>query len=514
MAAAAAAPSVWKTTFVRHARASYFSARADSALASHEDDRARGFLRSALRLRPGDAAARRRLASIELKHGDWEIALLDFQELQEFTPDDPEPFVMAANVMLEKGWLEAPEAALDRAIELAPRRADARRLRAEIRFRLGRYFAAQQDALAATAADPADAGSWARAAPRQQRLDGREGSFRREHWAGRLGDLRDQLETALREKSWNEAEHFVQEAERLAPGTAFVPFMQGILDLSRGNGEAAEQDFSAALAEAPRSATIAGALGRAWAKQGGAAFAGDKLMQLAERDPQFAAARYLAAHAFVEAGDPLKAEGALRRGLDLQPSSPVPYRHLTDYYFGLDRKPEALEICQQGVDRFPGDVALRMMKAQIESGIGRPEEAIRVYQQLSVERPDLDLVQYQLATALAARGEDDPQFLEIVRRLQADQPSNPEQSDTLGWLLLKAGQLGPARERLESAVHDSPGDPGPHYHLAVLDNRVGDRERARRELKIALESTQPFAERLDALRLLRETSSDRAERDR
>ncbi|TMA21326.1 MAG: hypothetical protein E6J88_15910 [Deltaproteobacteria bacterium] len=63
-------------------------------------------------------------------------------------------------------------------------------------------------------------------------------------------------------------------------------------------------------------------------------------------------------------------------------------------------------------------------------------------------------------------------------------------------------------------MHDSPGDPGPHYHLAVLDNRVGDREQARRELKIALESTQPFAERLDALRLLRETSSDRAERDR
>ena len=98
VAAAAVAPSVWKTRFVRHARASYFSARADSALASNEDDRARGFLRSALRLRPEDAAARRRLASIELKHGDWEIALLDFQELQEFTPDDPEPFVMAAKV--------------------------------------------------------------------------------------------------------------------------------------------------------------------------------------------------------------------------------------------------------------------------------------------------------------------------------------------------------------------------------------------------------------------------------
>ena len=56
----------------------------------------------------------------------------------------------------------------------------------------------------------------------------------------------------------------------------------------------------------------------------------------------------MAARAFIEAGDPPRAEGALRRGLELEPDSPVPYRHLTDYYFGLDRAQEALTSVDRG----------------------------------------------------------------------------------------------------------------------------------------------------------------------
>jgi len=55
----------------------------------------------------------------------------------------------------------------------------------------------------------------------------------------------------------------------------------------------------------------------------------------------------MAACAYIEARDPIRAEAALRSGLSLQPDSPIPYQHLTDYYFGLDRAAEALEIARQ-----------------------------------------------------------------------------------------------------------------------------------------------------------------------
>jgi len=264
-------------------------------------------------------------------------------------------------------------------------------------------------------------------------------------------------------------------------------------------------------------------LGRTWSKKGGAAFAGDRLMQLAERDPQLASARYLAARAFMEAGDPGKAEAALRRGLQLQPDSPIPVRHLTDYYFGLERTPEALEVCLQGLDRFPQDVGLRMMAAQIEARLGRTQDAIRIFEELAAQRPDLDNVQYRLATLLAAKDEAHPapqrtddgqtrqRFLEIVRRLQADLPADPLQMDALGWLLFRAGDLPRARSLLETAVQGAPDEPGPRFHLATLCARQGEPARAREELKIALDSPRPFPERLEAMRLLRESggSADR-----
>src|SRR3989442_3822433 len=65
-----------------------------------------------------------------------------------------------ADLMVRSGLLEAPEAALDNAIEVAPTRADAHRLRGEIRFRLGRYYGAHLDAQAAVAEAPKDVASW------------------------------------------------------------------------------------------------------------------------------------------------------------------------------------------------------------------------------------------------------------------------------------------------------------------------------------------------------------------
>src|SRR5207249_2318009 len=90
------------------------------------------------------------------------------------------------------------------------------------------------------------------------------------------------------------------------------------------------------------------ALAKAWSRKNGAAFAGERLMGLAERDRGFAFARYLAAHAFVDARDPAAAEAALRRGLVLQPDSSVPWQHLADYYLEVDRSAAAVAAAPAG----------------------------------------------------------------------------------------------------------------------------------------------------------------------
>ncbi len=567
VAALAAAPFAWRSELVRRRRAAIHLGRARAEVASGRLDEARGEFRAALRLQPGDAAGRRQLAEMELSRGNRDLALLEFQTLAEMHPEDPAAWISLAATMSGYGWLEAPEAALDRAIEVAPEDGDAHLRRGAIRLRLGRYAGARADAEAAVAARPDDEAAWtllvqakARSQDSEAALDaarraigalgrrpalvhlvsalerrdetaevlgpppappprlrpdaqadfGRLGAWTREHWPGRLGELRESLEAKLKEKSWAEAQRIVDSARAGFPDSSFAPFLAGTLDLARDDAKAAEKQFQEALAIAPRLPVVVAALGRTWARTGGAAGAARQLMQLAERDPGLASARYMAARAYVEARDPVAAEAALRRGVALQPGSPVPYQHLTDFYFGLDRTPEALEICQQGVERFPRASDLQLMLAQISVAIGRTDEAIRIYGDLLARRPDLDLIRYKLAVLLASRegdAADRERLSRIASELRNDAPSDPLFLDALGWVLFKAGDRQRARQVLEAAVREVPEEPGVHFHLAALYLQERERERARGELKVALDSPRPFAERLDALRLLRDTGA-------
>src|SRR5689334_14516615 len=439
--------------------------------------------------------------------------------------------------MRGSGLLEAPEATLDRALETAPGNAAAHRERGEIREQLGRYLGALEDARAAIRAAPDDAGakslllrSEARAgktgstvdrgpppaAPRRLRPDAQVdrsalGAWTREYWPGRMGELRKTFDGQLRQRDWAEAQRTVDAATLQFPGSIFGPFLAGLLDLQRGDADAAEQRLTAALRMAPRSPVLVATLGRVWSHKGGAAYAAGRLMALAERDPKLSIVRYIAARAYIEAGDPLRAEGALRRGLELQPDSPVPYQHLTDFDFGLDRIPEALDVAREGISRFPGSTDLQMMVGQIQAAVGHPEQAIATYRTLLERRPDLDLARYRLAMLLATRTEPalHQEFLETLALLANDRPSDPQLLDALGWMHHQAGRDDVARPLLELAVEHSADEPSARFHLGSVYLASGASARGREELRRAVDSPRAFPERLEAMRLLRDDPPQR-----
>jgi predicted Zn-dependent protease len=327
--------------------------------------------------------------------------------------------------------------------------------------------------------------------------------------------MRQALEVQLRQQDWTAAERIVESAQKTYPETAFAAFLAGILELARGNVDEAEKQLSESLSAAPRSPVILAALAKTWSREKGAGFAGDQLMRLADRDPQFAYARYLAARAYMDGRDPAQAEAALKRGLQNQPDSAVPYRHLASFYVDLDRTGDAASICQQGLDRHPRDTVLQMTLAQLSADLGRAADAIRVYEGILSRRPDLDLVEYKLAALVASEEKDgtpSPRLLQILQELRSDRPSDPLLLDALGWVHARAGATTRARELLEAAVKAAPDEPSPHFHLAAIYARERKADLARGELKAAVESGRPFPERLDAMRLLRESSSTPAPR--
>ncbi len=512
----ASLPPLWRSRFVTGRRAALLVRSAEAHLAAREFDAARADLRAALRLQPADARARQRLAAAEMEAGNWELAFVEYESLTEMHPEDPDGWIALARMMAKGGLLAAPEAALDEAIALAPSRADARVLRAEVRARVGRYYGASLDSRAAGQPAPVDATRAAPAHPARLRAEMRGAgadplaALAREHWPGRLARARQALDDRMRRQDWASAERIVDSARGAWPGTVFPPFLAGLLQLARGDAAAAERHLSDALAFAPRSPVVATALAKAWSREKGAAYAGERLSQLAERDPGFSFARSMAARAFLDARDPARAQAVLARGLALQPQSPVPYQQLADHHLRLDQPAEALAIAQQGVSRFPTDVPLQLVVARLSADLGRPEEAIRIYDDILSRRPDLDLVEYKLAAALASQADDETvskRSAQLLEQLGADAPSDPLLLDALGSLRFRAGELDRARELLQAAVQAAPDEPEPHFHLAKLYLREGKTDLARRELDAALEPGRPFPGRLDALRLVREIAS-------
>ena len=665
-----------KSRFLAELRARHIASRGEGLLSKNELAEARLNLRRALRLDPNIPAVRLRLAELERRLGDWELAFLEYQTTTEMRPEDPNGWIGLADLMARTGLVSAPEAALDSAIDADPRRTDAHRMRAAVRFELGRYHGALRDAELAVAADPTDVASWgllirstarsrgpaagleaatravkgvgpkptlvraqawlladvgraqeglslldreiqtsddpawrrtlarvqvragnlpaaraqvegvlsgspldeemlvlrsvveaagahvdtalqrleeaSRNVPKGQLLADLQNELQaagndrkkvdravaraldrelgpppaasarvraeewmkttdpavatREHWPGRLAQIRQSLEGRLRQQDWAGADAVVSSVRQKYPGTSFAAFVGGILELARGRTEEARTQLLASLRASPRSSVVVAALAKAWSRDKGAVHAGDQLLRLADADPGFVLARYLAARAYLDGREPGRAEATLQRGLRSDSASTPTYRHLALFYLEVDRASEAAAVCQRGQEQFPHSVPLQTMFAELQVRLGRPEEARRLYEQLLRQRPDLDLVEYRLAE-LVASGEHESGSAhrsgELLDDLGGDRPSDPALLGQLGWLAASAGKTARARELLEASVRAAPDEPSLRFHLASVYARENEMELSRRELEAALGSGRPFPERIEALRLLK-----------
>lgn len=143
----------------------------------------------------------------------------------------------------------------------------------------------------------------------------------------------------------------------------------------------------------------------------------------------------------------------------------------------------ALELVQQGRERFPDDPRLAVVASELLLDQNDPDAAEAALAPLLEARPEDPVLLNALAVVYARRGE--------VERARETFARIPEPSfDTelnLGILYLQAGQARAAREALAPLADARPQDAEvlAYYGLALA--RTGDRERAREVLERAIE---------------------------
>jgi predicted Zn-dependent protease len=98
----------------------------------------------------------------------------------------------------------------------------------------------------------------------------------------------------------------------------------------------------------------------------------------------------------------------------------------------------------------------------------------------------------------------DPRALPTAEQAHKLKPDNAAVADTLGTILTEQGDTKRGLELLQKATAAAPKVPQIRYHLARGLAKAGEKSRARDELERLLAAHTEFAERDDAVKLLKQ----------
>ncbi|MES3020514.1 MAG: XrtA/PEP-CTERM system TPR-repeat protein PrsT [Pseudomonadota bacterium] len=144
----------------------------------------------------------------------------------------------------------------------------------------------------------------------------------------------------------------------------------------------------------------------------------------------------------------------------------------------------------------PADVPTRLYFASSKVVANDTKGATEQLAILLRHEPDNVLALNELA--LLYQRQNDKQALALAERAHRLAPASPAVMDTLGTILLDAGELGRALPLLRKAGALSPQSGNIGYHLGLGLARAGDKRAARKELERVLAAPTPFSEREQA----------------
>ena len=155
------------------------------------------------------------------------------------------------------------------------------------------------------------------------------------------------------------------------------------------------------------------------------------------------------------------------------------------------------------VDAHPDDVELRVFLALQLQISGRKKQAVSHFRTVLDYDPNEMVALNELA--IWHQHQQELSIAEgYAERAFKLHPDNPVVADTLGWILMDQGRQADAAPLLEKAGRALKGVPLAHYHYGVLLFRLGQRQQAGEQLRLALLSRERFPGFDDARELLRE----------
>ena len=147
----------------------------------------------------------------------------------------------------------------------------------------------------------------------------------------------------------------------------------------------------------------------------------------------------------------------------------------------------------------PGNVEAAQLLAQLDISANHLPEAQAHLEAVLAKAPDDPLALNNLAWVYAEQG--DPRARATAQRAYIQAPT-PDAADTLGWIMVRAGEAKAGLPLLQQSNDKLPGQPHVQYHLAVALHDTGQNGEAAKLLEPIVQGPRPFTEKDDARKLL------------
>jgi tetratricopeptide (TPR) repeat protein len=219
-----------------------------------------------------------------------------------------------------------------------------------------------------------------------------------------------------------------------------------------------------------------------------------RLDELIARVPKGALAPDLKGELLLSQGKTAEAQEAYRLAIARAPTWWQGYRGLAHAQFAAKDSAGALATLRGAESLVDQPDQLGMEIAGYYEQSGKPDEAIREYEDLLGRSPQLDVAANNLAMLLVTYKKDSTS-LDRAKSLSvrfADS-ANPSYLDTYGWVLFKHGEAAASVPILERVAAKVPDAPVVLYHLGMAQSEAGNSAQAVSNLTRAVNSGSKFS---------------------
>lgn len=330
---------------------------------------------------------------------------------------------------------------------------------------------------------------------------------------------------------------------RLFPRDLRAMALAGRIHLALGEVEKARLEFHDMFTVAGGNARALVEVARLSRAAGDLDWAAWSLVNALKIKPQWLAPRLALVEVYLQADKPAEAAEVVAYLLKHFPDEPASHRAAGDLALAQGNGAQGISEYQIALQKGGGeDVVLRLYRAYLAGGDiqravdflrdqlakrGAPEDspvlaAALAEGQLRLGDADAARALYEqlLAAGLRNAGmlnnlamiyfeQKDPRALRIAREAHELAPEQPRISDTLGWLLVRAGKAEEGLRHLRNANLRDTADRRIRYHIAVALAELGRTGEALRMLRGILADEGAFADREAAKALLKRISGQK-----